>query len=110
MNTNSALPAGEVVATKFGLSLDWSDPIHWDDNEKAECRLCKTLTNSRDAQDRPIHKSCAARLVAEQLGLQGGRVIDERFGTSAQDIQADAAGERVPNAAQRLTATAGGTR
>jgi hypothetical protein len=86
VNTNSALQAGEVVATKFGVSLDWSDPIHWDDDEKAECRLCKTLTNSRDAQKRPIHQSCAARLVAEQLGPQGGRVIAERFPTPAQQL------------------------
>ena len=87
MNINSALQAGEVVATKFGLSLDWSDPIHWDDHELAECRLCKTPTHSRDAQRRPIHQSCAGRLVAEQLGPRGGRVIAERFPTPAQ--QAD---------------------
>lgn len=80
----SDLMAGEVVATKFGLSLDWSDPVHWDQDELAECRSCGTPTHSRDAQRRPIHQSCAARLVAEQLGPRGDRVVDERFPTPAQ--------------------------
>lgn len=75
---------GEVLATKFEVSLDWSDPIHWNHDELADCRLCKTPTHSRDTQDRPIHQSCAARLVAEQLGPRGGRVIDERFPTPAE--------------------------
>jgi hypothetical protein len=80
------LTSGEVLATKYSVSLDWSDPIHWDDDELAECRLCRTPTHSRDAQGRPIHQSCAARLVAEQLGPRGGRVVDERFLTPAQQL------------------------
>ena len=75
---------GEVLATKYAVSLDWSDPIHWDHDELAECRSCGTPTHSRDAQGRPIHQSCAARLVAEQLGPRGARVVDERFATPAQ--------------------------
>lgn len=75
---------GEVLATKYAVSLDWSDPIHWNHDELATCRLCGTPTHSRDAQDRPIHQSCAARLVAEQLGPRGGRVVNERFGTPAR--------------------------
>jgi hypothetical protein len=83
----SAFPlAGEVVATKFSLSLDWSDPIHWDDDEVASCRDCGTPTHSRDVQGRPIHQSCAARLVAEQVGPRGGEVVDERFPTPAQQL------------------------
>jgi len=87
----SDVMAGEVLATKFRLSLDWSDPIHWDDDEKADCRLCNTPTNSRDIQGRPIHQSCAARLVAEQIGPRGGRVIDERFPTQARQGQTEVA-------------------
>lgn len=82
----SDLMAGEVVATKFALSLDWSDPVHWNADELAECRSCGTPTHSRDAQGRPIHQSCAVRLVAEQVGPHGGRVADERFGTPAQQL------------------------
>jgi hypothetical protein len=77
------LMSGEVLATKFGLSLDWSDPVHWDDDELAECRLCRTLTHSRDGQGRPIHQSCAAELAVEQVGRRGGRLTDERFPRSA---------------------------
>jgi hypothetical protein len=63
------------------VDLDWSDPKHWDDETAEPCRLCHTLTHYRDAQDRPIHKSCAADLAAEQMGLSrgAGRLTDERF-------------------------------
>lgn len=80
------LITGEVLATKYAVSLDWSDPIHWDDDVLADCRSCLTPTHSRDAQGRPIHQSCAARLVAEQVGERGGRVVDERFPTPAQQL------------------------
>jgi hypothetical protein len=79
----SDVMAGEVVATKFKLALDWSDPIHWDDDELADCRSCGTPTHSRDSQDRPIHESCALRLVIEQVGQRGDLVIDEQFPTPA---------------------------
>jgi hypothetical protein len=83
----SAFPlAGEVLATKFTVSLDWSDPIHWDDDEFADCRSCGTPTKSRDAERRPIHQSCALRLVAEQVGQRGGRIVDERFPMPAQQL------------------------
>jgi hypothetical protein len=77
VNTTSALPTGEVVACKFGVTLDWSDPIHWDDDELADCRLCHTPTHYRDAQKRPFHQSCAEKLLAEQTGGQS-LLVDER--------------------------------
>ncbi len=81
VNTDFVLPAGEVMATKFSVSLDWSDPIHWDNDEKAECRLCHTPTQYREGHDRPLHPSCAEKLLVEQIG---GPIVDERFPAPAQ--------------------------
>lgn len=78
VNTDSVLPAGEVVATKFSVTVDWSDPIHWDNDEKADCRLCRTPTQYREGHDRPLHPSCAEKLLVEQIG---GPIVDERFTT-----------------------------
>lgn len=86
MNTESVLRAGEVVACKFGVTLDWSDPKHWDDDELADCRLCRTPTHYRDGQDRPLHPSCAAQLIAEQTGGQSP-LVDERFPSPAQQAR-----------------------
>jgi hypothetical protein len=85
VNTTSSLQAGEVVVRKFGVTLDWSDPSHWDDDELADCRLCHTPTHYRDGQDRPFHKSCAEQLLAEQTG--GQPIVDERFPTPAQQAR-----------------------
>ena len=89
MSAELTLPqaaAGEVVARKFGVTLDWSDPIHWKNDELADCRLCHTPTQYRDGQDRPFHKSCAEKLLAEQTGGRSP-IVDERFPTPAQQAR-----------------------
>jgi hypothetical protein len=73
----------EVVARKFGVTLDWSDPIHWDDDELADCRWCHTPTHGRDVHGRPFHESCLEELIAELTGGQSP-IVAERFPTPAQ--------------------------
>jgi hypothetical protein len=81
------MAAGEVLMVTGRVRLDWSDPIHWEHDVLADCRVCHSPTQSRDAQERPAHQSCVeTELAAERVGQRSARVIDERFRTPAQQL------------------------
>jgi hypothetical protein len=93
------------------VRLDWTGEGHYDAEHSRPCRLGDGPTKMRDNSGRPCHLQCAEDEIARELYGRGQLLIaDERFGSSAQDTQADAVGERVPAPSQRLAATAGGLR
>jgi hypothetical protein len=66
-------PAGEVLATVYGVRLAWGDESHYRPDEKLPCRHGDGPTVMRDDQDLPCHLGCrekelAAAIAAERFG------------------------------------------
>jgi hypothetical protein len=51
--------------TPGGL-LDWGGPGHWDYDHARPCRYCGGLTQLRDSDRKPAHKTCAETALDEQ--------------------------------------------
>lgn len=46
--------------------LDWRDSSHWDYGGPRPCRYCEEPTQLRDSRNKPAHKLCAERALAQQ--------------------------------------------
>ena len=49
-----------------GALLDWTASKHWDHNGAWPCRYCDGLTQLRDSDRRPAHKTCAEAALDQQ--------------------------------------------